>query len=176
MRYSLKRLSRSRIFSTPLKRSSFAYFWAKSLNEDLRKISALHVTAASFSRFGYLLAVQMGLAEQLSEGVLLLSQFIPLFPPFLLCPLLDILLEHLLPLFGGQQEVSRIEHDLVQFFFPRTEGRDLLLGQHLLEQFYPGVQRYDGSLFGRPHLGFNRRLLSDVDLLSWGGSSICTWK
>lgn len=36
MRYSLNRLSRSRIFSTPLKRSSFANFWAKSLNDDLQ--------------------------------------------------------------------------------------------------------------------------------------------
>ena len=50
-----------------------------------------------------------------------------LLPPLLVRPLTHVLVEHLLTLLRRQQEVARVEHDLVQLLLPRRERGDLLL-------------------------------------------------
>ena len=57
--------------------------------------------------------MEFTLLHERAERILLLAQLVLPFPSLLLGPLLHVLLKHLLPFTTGQQQIPRVEHDLV---------------------------------------------------------------
>ena len=69
--------------------------------------------------------MQLGALEQLAVLLLAFLHLVALLASLFISALLDVLLKHLLPFLARQQQVARVEHDLVQLLFPRRERRHL---------------------------------------------------
>ena len=67
------------------------------------------------------LSMQFSLLHERPEMLLLLPQLVALLAAFLLGSLLHVLLKHLLALLGGQQQVARVKHDLMELLLPGWE-------------------------------------------------------
>ena len=90
------------------------------------------------------LAVQLGLFQQLTESLLFLLHLAVLLTTLLLCTLLHILVKYLFTLLGSQEQVARVEHDLVKLLLPRGEGRHLKMEQPVCQSGHVLV------IWGRP--------------------------
>ena len=83
--------------------------------------------------------------------------------PFLFSSLANVLVEDLLPLLGRQEQVPRVEDDLVQLLLPGGERRDLLLREQVSELGHPGLERHELALFGRSDLSLHGGLFAQVN-------------